>query len=168
MNYLTALKYIAPILAALLIALFIFRMGESSANAKWQSKWNKFQTEIASEKIKQLEAARIKDAQTQTEIDQAANNANTQVNIARNDADSVRSANARLQQQIKRYEAERSHKQGDTGASTTSATEAADGTLYANMLQRLGEAAGQLAGIADENRIAGLACEASYAAINTR
>lgn len=91
-------------------------------------------------------------------IRKVAEDANVKIKSAQADAAAARTASGRLQQRVAALVA--------SGASTNSATAAgsptASSTVLAELLQRMGEAAGKYAAAADESRISGNACSAAY------
>lgn len=113
----------------------------------------------------QAEASyRAKEAATAAEHQRITDAAHQQTLAARADADRVRAALDRL----RRAAATAAHR-GDTGphpaapASSSPATAASH--LPADLLGRLGDAAGELAAAADASRTAGNACQRAYQAL---
>jgi hypothetical protein len=108
---------------------------------------------------------RAKEAATAAEHQRITDAAHQQTLAARADADRVRAALDRL----RRAAAAAAHR-GDTGphpaapASSSPATTASH--LPADLLGRLGDAAGELAAAADASRTAGNACQRAYQALS--
>lgn len=109
---------------------------------------------------------RAKEQTWEAQKQEIVHEARTEVATARADADRVRAALERL----RRAQAAAASG-GDAAAHPAAAagSEAAGATanLPADLLIRLGQAAGELAQFADESRIAGLACERSYSSVTT-
>ena len=117
----------------------------------------------AAQAVKAEAASRAEEqrrAQVQTE---ALNEAKRQADAARADADSANRAAERLRKRAN--VAFSSPGSADPAASASGSAASNPASVYADVLGRLGDAAGQLAAIADERGIAGNACERSYDAL---
>lgn len=113
---------------------------------------------LASENYRREEQRRI------TAQKEAEDEATRQLEAARADAGVAADALRRLRQRVAADAARRAAAGNPSASQSGPSTEpAAD--LPADVLARLGEAAGQLAAHADAARIAGLACERSYEAL---
>jgi hypothetical protein len=135
-----------------------------SAHAKLDAAFAKHREEgeraarLASENYRREEQRRI------TAQKEAEDEATRQLEAARADAGAAADALRRLRQRVASDAARRAAASHPAAAPGGTPTEPAT-DLPADMLGRLGEAAGQLAAHADAARIAGLACERSYDAL---
>lgn len=110
---------------------------------------------------------RAREAEIQTLQTEAVNAAHAETQAARADADRVRVALDRLRRTSAAAAAGGGGAAPDSAAAGASAPAGAPGDLPADLLWRLGQAAGELAAAADDARAAGLACQRSYDAVTT-
>lgn len=125
-------------------------------DAKWQSKWEAQQLQIAVSNQKHTEAVRKQEQTWQGKVDKVEQNAQDKINQANNDADAARKSTERLHMEFSAYL--RKHTK-DSNATTTGTTTSSSEDLSANVFARINERARELAKYADEARIAGNACE---------
>lgn len=111
--------------------------------------------------------ARRRETEIHTKQAEAVNAAQAETDAARADADRVRVALDRLRQRAAAATAAGGGRPAASAATAgASAPAAAAGDLQADVLGRVGEAAGQLAAYADRAATAGRACERAYQALS--
>jgi hypothetical protein len=110
------------------------------------------------------EAARADEQRRQNVINQVRTDAQNQIKAAADDAAVAASAADSLQQQVDKLLTGRSA--CDSRVAQGSQTIADITTVLADLRRRADERAGELARIADESRIAGLACEKAYESLS--
>lgn len=120
---------------------------------------------MASAAASASEAARTEEQRRAAAITETSNEAIRQASHARDDAVTAADAAGRLRQRAAAVAAGCSRTAGDPAAAAGSAPAPDPGPVLADVLGRLGDAAGQLAVAADGARIAGQACTASYEAL---
>ena len=120
-----------------------------------------YKAEVAERDRRAAVAALQETKRRMAALDEVQQNAEQQLQVARADAAGAATALERLQQRLAVAE----QRSRDAGNSITAQlSQAADTTarVRADLLSRIGEAAGLYAGVADESRIRGLACEGSF------
>ena len=110
------------------------------------------------------DAARAEEQRRQREINQVRTDAQEQITAAADDAAVAASAADSLQQQVDKLLASRAS--CNTRVAEGGKTIADLTTVLADLRRRADERAGELARIADESRIAGLACESAYRSLS--
>jgi chromosome segregation ATPase len=158
-------KYLVHIIAALLALGVAAVLGYALADTLWQTKWAQAEKDAATAQLNAVNAAVDKYKLRVTELEGVNNEIKQQfaaleVSRARSDA-----ASDGLQQSI--ADSVRRGSQCTNSAATTAerAAAATSITVLADVLRRADRRAGDLAEIADRSRIAGLGCQAAYAAI---
>ena len=117
---------------------------------------------------RQLQAqaqARSEEQRRQTAVEGIRTDAHHQIEQAKADAAAATARADSLQQQAARVASRSSCAPSHSGATTGGPTTNAPALLLADVLQRIDARAGELAAAADRARIAGEACERSYAAL---
>jgi chromosome segregation ATPase len=159
---------LVPAWAYLALALLIVAGGQQIRVVIAQSVAAKAQTELAnyraevSEIARRVTLANLQETKRRiTAADEVHKDAEQQIELARADATAAGTALERLR---KRYEGaeRRSRAAGDSITDQLSAATEAEARVRADLLGRIGEAAGFYAGEADERGIRGQACERQY------
>ena len=101
-------------------------------------------------------------------VQEIANEAQKELDVARSDADAARSAGERLRDRIAQLTAACRATASNPDAANAGAPAEAPADLLADVQRRLDEAADGIAGFADKSSAAGKACERSYDALTTR
>ena len=112
--------------------------------------------------MKNVQKIREEDKQILEEQGRMANETKKQLDKALADFRAADNASDKLQQRIASLTERLKHSASSSNCETTRIT----GILLANMLSRIDKRAGELAEYADRSRIAGLACEGQYDALN--
>lgn len=97
-------------------------------------------------------------------IDEVTKHAEQQLEVARADAAGAGAALERLQQRLAAAE-QRGRSAGNTITAQLSQASTTTARVHADLLGRLGEAAGLYAAVADESRVRGLGCEGAFDAL---
>jgi len=158
-------KYLAHIVAVLFSLGVAAVLGYALADTLWQTKWAQAEKDATTAQLNAVNAAVDKYKLRVTELEGVNNDIKKQfadLEIARDRADV---ASDGLQQSI--ADSVRRGSQCTNSAATTAerAAAATSITVLADVLRRADRRAGDLAEIADRSRIAGLGCQAAYAAI---
>lgn len=169
---LVLLRKALPYLAALAIVLgslwLAYDHGRNTMDAEWQATWNDHVADDAKATAqyqaeqRAIEASRI---QTITKVTQDAQQA---IDSAYADAADAARATDSVQQAADRLATRLADSQARVSACTTAASKAAaeHARVLADVFKRADTRAGHLAGVADQARVRGLACEAAYDAIH--
>ena len=120
-----------------------------------------YRTEVAERDRRAALAALDETKRRQTAVDGVQNDAQEKLNSARADAQRADDALGRLLQRYTALE-HRARECGDTITAQLGQAAAASARVRADLLGRLGEAAGRYAAAADDSRVRGAACEAAY------
>jgi chromosome segregation ATPase len=97
-------------------------------------------------------------------LDEVQHNAEQQLQVARADAAGAAAALERLQQRLADAE-QRSRAAGNSITAQLSQATGTTARVRADLLSRIGEAAGLYAGVADQRAVAGSACERAFDAL---
>ncbi len=144
------LKRYWPLMVGLLALVAFYHWadarGYDRADRKWQAIQVQAEQDARAEEQRRVNAAQQVQAHAAQEIEKA-----------RTDADAATAASGQLRDQLAKLQA---RVNSPTLASCTPVTRAAG--VLSDLLKRADERAGLLAGVADQARIRGLACEAQY------
>lgn len=157
------LSLIAMIIIACVFYGF-YRLGANNKDLEWQAKWDALQLELTTKRLEQERTSRDQERAWQLQIDKVeADNVELQNRIL---ANSVNADNAfdKLHAEVDRY-SKRLKACTASSAAIGSKTEATTELLLPELLRKLDQRAGELAGFADESRAAGLTCEQYVKAI---
>lgn len=162
--WLRILLYIAAV-AIVLIGLFLaYSHGQSVTNAEWQAKWNARDAWDADAKALNESAERTKEQSRQQAINKVVQNgqalidtAAAAVTAANRESDRLRSAADGL---ASRIAAGQAGGNSCTAAASQAATRAV--MVFADVLKRADQRAGDLAATADQSRGRGVTCERAY------
>jgi chromosome segregation ATPase len=119
-----------------------------------------YKTDIATKAQQASENARETEQQRQRDIDQVRNDAQKKIKMAATDAADAQSAADSLQLEVSKLLASRAALKSRVASGSATIRDLT--TVLADLRQRADKRAGDLAAIADANRIAGQACERSY------
>lgn len=122
---------------------------------------NDYKTEVSERDRKATLAALQETKRRQAVIEEEQKNAAKQLEIARADAATAGTALERLQQRAADAEL-RARAAGNAITAQLSASAETAARMRADLLVRIGQAAGLYAGIADERGVAGTSCERAY------
>lgn len=120
-----------------------------------------YKTEVSERDRKATLAALQETKRRMAAIDEVQKDAEQQLEAARADAAGAGAALERLQQRLTAAE-QRSRAAGNTITAQLGASAEAAARVRADLLGRVGAAAGLYAGVADERGVAGTACERAY------
>ena len=120
--------------------------------------------EIREKTAAAVTAFRATETAWQTRIDKEAKDGQDRIDLARHDADGARTERDRLLADVARYRASARASQ-HSGAATAGPTTSDALDLFADLLSRADQRAGELAEFADAAHAAGLTCERSYEAL---
>ncbi|NWC08303.1 DUF2514 domain-containing protein [Pseudomonas agarici] len=161
---------VAPYLAGLLIAglaLFgAYRHGASVADSQWQARWNERDTRDASAKAVNEAKERTLEQARQLSINKAIQDGQRKIDQATADAADARSTADSLQRAVDDLAGRLKRAPGGnscTAAASQAATRAA--LVFADVLKRADQRAGDLAGYADQSRGRGVTCEQAFDAL---
>lgn len=162
--WLRILPYIAAV-AIVLIGLFLaYSHGQSVTNAEWQAKWNARDARDADAKALNESAERAKEQARQQTINTVIQDgqalidtAAAAVTAANRESDRLRSAADGL---ASRIAASQAGGNSCTAAASQAATRAV--MVFADVLKRADQRAGDLAATADQSRGRGVTCERAY------
>lgn len=161
---LAQLRAILALIGALAVASagwWLHHTGYEAGAAEVQAKWDKAQAERIEATLARTQADRSEEQRRTDEQRKAINDAHAQTTAAQTDAARLRSDLYSLRS----YTCKPALGGAATGNPSVvgpGAPASAADTLPADVLARLGEAAGVLAEYADASRIAGTACQRSY------
>ena len=161
--WLKALPYIAAV-AVVLVGLFIaYSHGQSVANEEWQSKWNARDTNDAAAKALNESTERAKEQARQQTINKVIQDGQKVIDQAY--ADAAASRNDRSLRDAADATAGRvAVSQAGSHSCTAAASQAATRAVmvFADVLKRADQRAGDLAAEADQSRGRGVTCERAY------
>ena len=161
--WLKALPYIAAV-AVVLVGLFIaYSHGQSVATEEWQSKWNARDTNDAAAKALNESTERAKEQARQQTINKVIQDGQKIIDQAY--ADAAASRNDRSLRDAADATAGRvAVSQAGSHSCTAAASQAATRAVmvFADVLKRADQRAGDLASDADQSRGRGVTCERAY------
>lgn len=137
-------------------------LGGLAANNHWQSKLDRLERKAAQAQLELVNNAIERHNKQIIEMERQNNDTENKLNDAKLALARANDASDSLQQSIS-DNVRRASKACDSSATTAERAAAATNTIVlANVLRRADKRAGELAEIADNARIRGLACEAAY------
>jgi len=142
--------------------------GEAAADMRWKAQWADQETLQAKGLAAATTANRTEEQRRQAAINQVANDAKQQQVAAVVDATAADAAGQRVRDQAGKLAAGASCTAGDSGATRRSQAATRAAMVLSDLFQRADARAGELARAYDAGRIAGLACEAAYAALKSK
>lgn len=150
---------------AVLLALALLLAGWQWRNAlAIEAEYASYRADVAGQISLAQATARAEEQRRTARFQEAQDAAHQARLVAEADARAARSAADRLRQRAAELAASCSASNPTPAASSPAAS--APGSVLADMLFRVDEAAGELARYADESRIAGQLCERSYEALS--
>lgn len=162
---------ILPYIVALLLvagALFgAYHHGLSVKDAEWQSQWNARDTRDAQTKAENEAAARAREQAYQQSINKAVQDGQRTIDQATADASAARASADGLRRAADALAARLAASQAGGNSCTAAASQAATRAVmvFADVLKRADQRAGDLAGFADQSHSRGVTCEQAYDAI---
>ena len=133
-----------------------------STEAKMQAGWQEERINAQAAALRAQAEVRAEEARRTKLAQEAAREADIRAQSARRDAVAAADASRKLREHIARLVAPRSGPADDPAVAGTSEAAAGPGLVFAVVFERIDTRAGELAALADNARIAGLACEAAY------
>lgn len=130
--------------------------------SRWQLRWAEQEGRLAKAEADASEAARNEESRRQAAVNEAIDNARTEIERARADADRASAAADSLRKQAQRLAASAGKACGNPATAAGGKAAASAGLVLADVLGRADERAGELAAAYDRARIAGLACQQAY------
>lgn len=168
MTWLKLLQKAWPALLVIGVLLIIgsaaYFKGEANANATWKAKWAEHEAADAKATAQYQAEQRAKEAMHQQTITKVTQDAQHIIDQAHADAAAAGARSVSVQQQADAIAARLASSQASVSACTTAASKAAaeSARVLADVFKRADTRAGKLAGVADQARARGLACEAAY------
>lgn len=138
--------------------------GEANANATWQAKWEARLAADAMATAQYQAEQRAKETMHQQSITKVTQDAQHIIDQAHADLAESDARSVSVQQRADAIATRLASSQASLSACTTAASKAAaeSARVLADVFKRADTRAGQLAGVADQARARGLACEAAY------
>jgi hypothetical protein len=144
------------------IGLIVFLAGYLLANNIWQAKWDRAEKQAAQNQLTAVNKA-VEEYNTVLAKQRSENSATeAKLAIAATAGLNADIANDSLQQQLSTYLRRGSKCPASTASTEERAAVATEQLVLAELFRRANTRAGELAKIADDARIRGLACEVSY------
>ncbi|MFC6335476.1 DUF2514 family protein [Pseudomonas sp. CCM 7891] len=162
--WLRILPYIAAV-AIVLVGLFMaYGHGQSVTDAEWQVKWSARDTMDATAKAANESTERAKEQARQQTINKVIQDGQQIIDQATADASTARASAGSLQLTVDRLTDQLSTGQAGVNSCTTAASQAATRAVmvFADVLKRADQRAGDLAADADQGRSRGVTCERAY------
>ncbi|MCD5994130.1 DUF2514 domain-containing protein [Pseudomonas sp. CDFA 602] len=157
------------ILLAVVGALYgAYRHGVTVTDLAWQAKWASHVSAQSQAVASTTTEYRTEEQRRQSAANQVANNARQEQASAISDAAVADSAGDRLRVEAGKLAASASCVPGDTGTAERGKNATRAAMVLSDLLGRADARAGELARYADQLRIAGQACEASYLSLTAR
>lgn len=139
-----------------------FASGNEIVNNIWQAKWDKAEKSAANNQLAAINAA-VESYKTKlTNLQEIEHETRLALSNALLDAANANNANNSLQQQLSNYVRNASERANNATTTAERAAVATDFVVLTELFERANRRAEELAKVADENRIRGLACESSY------
>ncbi|KGU84815.1 DUF2514 family protein [Pseudomonas mediterranea] len=162
---------ILPYMAALAIvagALFgAYHHGLSVKDAEWQAKWSDRDTRDAEARAANESAARVREQAYQHSIDKAVQDGQRTIDQLTADAAAARVSSDGLRGAADALAARLAASQAGGNSCTAATSQAATRAVlvFADVLKRADQRAGDLAGYADQSRSRGVTCETAFDAL---
>lgn len=150
---------VAAVAFALVLA---FMFGYKVADNSWTTKWADAERDAAQAQVKAVAEAVGAYRSRVTELERVNDETKQQLADAFVAARNADAESDRLQHALDDYLRRSSAKHCPTSATSERAAAATDQLVLAELFRRVDKRAGELAAIADDSRIRGLACEAAY------
>jgi chromosome segregation ATPase len=150
-------------IVALIVALTLVGGYQTLQLADVRADYAGYRADVDAKAAKASEQARQTELKRQRDIDQVRNDAQQKIKVAAADAINAQSAADSLQLEVNKLLAGRAALNSQVAAGGASIRDLT--AVLADLRQRADKRAGELAAIADANRIAGQACERSYDAL---
>lgn len=155
------IRYAIGAAVALAILFGAYSCGASNENTRWQSEWNARDARDKDAFNKAADESRNKEQSAQQSVNEVSQNAAVEISKIGAAGDDLAAAGAGLRQSANKL-ASNSEVSCDTitakrGASTTRAA-----MVLSELLGRAEKRLSELAGLYDEARVRGMACQASY------
>ncbi|MFK3794702.1 DUF2514 domain-containing protein [Pseudomonas sp. NPDC088444] len=144
-----------------------YSRGDAAADLRWNAKWSDQQALQAKALAAATTANRIEEKRRQLAVNEVASDARQQHAAVAADASSADAAGERVRDQAGKLAAGASCTPGDSGIAERGASATRAAMVLSDLFQRADKRAGELARAYDQARIAGLACERSYQALQT-
>lgn len=156
-----------PLLVVLIIAavgIGCWHHGVTTTDAAWQAKWEKREADAAAATSKEQREQRTIEQSRQHSVDKVTQDAQRKIDRAQDDAIAARAAADGLRDAAAKLAARLAASEAGRDSCTAAAGQAAaqHARVLADMLGEADRLAGIYAEAADESRVRGLACEASY------
>lgn len=163
-QYLFLAKYIGAMLLATLVIGFAYQHGVTTERATWQAKWDSHLADDAKATEQYQAQQRAEEQRRQLSVNEVIQDAQRTIDQAHADAAASSARSVSVQQQADAIAARLASSQASLSACTTAAGKAAaeSARVLADVFKRADTRAGKLAGVADQARARGLACEAAY------
>lgn len=139
-----------------------FGAGFKLADHNWTTKWADAERDAAQEQRRAVAEAVATYRSRVTELERVNDDTKQKLADAFNAARNADAESARLQHALDDYLRRSSAKHCATSTTSERAAAATDQLVLAELFRRADKRAGELAAIADDSRIRGLACEAAY------
>lgn len=139
-------------------------IGRAGANATWQAKWSDHLADDAQATAKAQAEQRAIEAMRQQSINKVTQDAQQAIDRAQADAADAAATAVSLRDAIDQTVSRLADSQARISACTTDASKAAatHARVLADVLKRADQAAGHMAGVADQAIERGLSCERAY------
>lgn len=153
------------IVALLLLALYTagYQQGSNTSERRWMLRWSERDVAQAQLTAQQEMRSRIEEQRRRDEMEQVTQHAEQQLATLRADAATARGTAERLRETV--LQLQRSHPSTDAGTGSAGSTGRTGCGVLADVLAESVQRNQQLAAEADRRRIAGLACERAFDAI---
>jgi len=160
-----ATKYLLMV-AGLAGALWLsYTHGCNVRDAFWEAKWNKEAKTLSDKNVELLTQLREKDQLLQKQNDEVISNAEKQIGMANSAANAAELGAIGMRKQARELAAKLAACNNSPKAPISSSATPPSGMVLAELFERADKRAGELAAAYDRARAAGLACEASYDAL---
>lgn len=150
------------IIAASLSLLIGLSAGAYLADNHWQAKWDQAEKHAADNQLLAVNSAVETYKNKLKKLEEIEHETRLALSNALLDAASANTANNSLQQQLTTYVRSASERANNAATTAERAAVATDFVVLTELFNRANRRAEELAKVADENRIRGLACESSY------
>lgn len=166
MTWRTVLDALAILALAAAVLFVAYDHGRKTMNAEWQQRWSDRDAGDKQAWAIAEAAEREKEQARQQSINKVIQDGQKAIDSAAADAAAARATANSLREQADKLASSAASKASGHSCTTAASQAAVRAVLvFADVLKRADERAGQLAGEADESRIRGLNCEAAYQGI---